>query len=234
MMRAPPSAAARPGRMRQWWLNRPVRSKGMIVVAAPLIALIAVSTASLTLQANERQERSVATTASALTASAQQVLLDTLNAETGVRGYVATRDPAFLQPYNAALARFPRDQAALRAAAIAEEDSRQEQAVAATATAAMSGLDTLRALTSVGASITTLTPGFDDAKTTMDTLRRQAAALTQRSTAINLARRADITRMESTIDWVTIAGLILGVLASLLGVALFGSGISRRVTAGAG
>ena len=71
-MRAPPSAAARPGWMQRWWLNRPVRSKGMVVVAAPLIALIAVSTASLTLQANERQERSVATTASALTASAQQ------------------------------------------------------------------------------------------------------------------------------------------------------------------
>src|ERR1700722_16560436 len=187
MMRAPPSAAARPGRMRQWWLNRPVRSKGMIVVAAPLIALIAVSTASLTLQANERQERSVATTASTLTASAQQVLVDTLNAETGVRGYVATRDPAFLQPYNAALARFPRAQAALRAAAIAEGDSREERAVAATATTAMSGLGTLRALTSVGASITTLTPGFDDGKTTMDTLRRQAAALTQTSSAINLA-----------------------------------------------
>src|ERR1700722_6035349 len=107
MMHAPPSAAARPGRMREWWLNRPVRSKGMVVVAAPLIALIAVSAASLTLQANERQERSVALTASALTASAQQVLSDAVNAETGVRGYMATRDPVFLQPYNAALARFP-------------------------------------------------------------------------------------------------------------------------------
>ena len=34
-----------------------VRVKGMIVVAVPLIALIAVTSASLVLQYNERQER---------------------------------------------------------------------------------------------------------------------------------------------------------------------------------
>ena len=63
----------------------------------------------------------------------------------------------------------------------------------------------------------------------MDTLRRQTADLTRGPAAINLARRADITRLESTIDWVSIAGLALGVLAGLIGGALFGSGISRRV-----
>ena len=59
-----------------------MRAKGMVVVAVPLLALIAVTSASLTLQANERQERSVALTASALTTSAQQVedLLNTVNA----------------------------------------------------------------------------------------------------------------------------------------------------------
>jgi hypothetical protein len=32
--------------LRQWWLNRTVRAKGMIVVAVPLVALIAVSLAA--------------------------------------------------------------------------------------------------------------------------------------------------------------------------------------------
>jgi signal transduction histidine kinase/ActR/RegA family two-component response regulator len=228
-MRAPPSAAVRPGWMQRWWLNRPVRAKGMIVVAAPLIALIGVTSASLTLQANERQERSVALTASALTASAQQVLSDAENAETGVRGYAATGEPMFLQPYSVSVTRFARDQAALRAAAIAEGDSRAERVAVAAATAEMAGLARLRSATSAGISVTALRSELQSGKVTMDGLRGQIAAMTQRSTAVSLARRADITRMESTIDWVTIAGLALGVLAGLIGVALFGSGISRRI-----
>jgi signal transduction histidine kinase/CheY-like chemotaxis protein len=232
-MRSPPSAAVRPGWMQQWWLNRPVRSKGMVVVAAPLIALIAVSSASLTLQYNERQERSVAMTASALTTSAQQVLADAVNAETGVRGYAATGDALFLQPYSVSVTRFAKDQAALRAAAIAEGDSRAARTAAATATAAMADLAKLRSAISAGASVTALRPSLEHGKTTMDRLRGQIAALAEGPTAINLARRADITRMESIIDWVNIAGLALGVLAGLIGVALFGSGISRRVTVAA-
>jgi signal transduction histidine kinase/CheY-like chemotaxis protein len=210
-----------------------VRAKGLVVVAVPMIALIAVTSASLALQYNERQERSAALTASALTTSAQQVLVDTLNAETGVRGYAATGEALFLLPYNAALTRFPGDQAALRAAAIAEGDSRAEGTAAVTASTAMADLAKLRSAISAGASATALRSDLENGKTNMDALRTQTAALARDPAAINLARRADITRMESTIDWVSIGGLVLGVLAGLIGVALFGSGISRRVTVAA-
>jgi signal transduction histidine kinase/CheY-like chemotaxis protein len=215
--------------MHRWWLDRPMRAKGMVVIAVPLIALIAVSSASLALEANERQERSVSMTASALTAAAQQVLVDAVNAETGVRGYAATRDALFLQPYTVSVTRFAGDQAALRAAAIAEGDSRAERTLAATATAEMAELANLRSAISAGASATALTPALENGKTTMDRLRRQTAALDQGPAAIHTARHADIIQMESTISWVSIAGLALGVLAGLIGVALFGSGVSRRV-----
>ncbi len=207
-----------------------MRAKGLIVVAAPLIALTAVSSASLALQYNERQERSVALTASSLTTSAQQVLSDALNAETGARGYAATRDPVFLQPYNRTLTRIAGDQAALRAAAIAEGDSRAERTAAATTTRVLTDLAQLRSAVSAGVPAATLLPARLSEKATMDSLRAQIAALVQRPAALNRARRADITRLESTIDWVSIAGLALGLLAGLIGVALFGSGISRRVT----
>jgi signal transduction histidine kinase/CheY-like chemotaxis protein len=216
--------------MHRWWLDRPMRAKGLVVVAAPLIALIAVTSASLALQYNERQERSVALTASALTTSAQQVLSDAVNAETGVRGYAATRNPLFLQPYSGSVSRFARDQAALRAAAVAEGDSSAVRTPEATATTEMADLAKLRSAIGAGASVTALRPALENGKTTMDTLRAQVAALVLGPTTTNRARRADITQMESTIDWVSIAGLALGLLAGLIGVALFGSGISRRVT----
>src|SRR5580692_12499068 len=111
---------ARPGRLKRWWLDRSVRAKGMTVVAAPLIALLGVSSASLILQANEQQERHIGLASSAVSNSANQLLADAVNAETGVRGYAATGDPLFLRPYDLALTRIGADRKSLRKAAIAE------------------------------------------------------------------------------------------------------------------
>src|SRR6185437_4163511 len=73
-MDSTPPAAAHPGRLHQWWLNRSVRAKGIIVVAVPLISLIAITSASLVLQANERQERTAGRAASNVSSAAQQVM----------------------------------------------------------------------------------------------------------------------------------------------------------------
>ncbi len=210
-----------------------MRVKGRIVVAVPLIALIGVTSASLVLQHNEQQERQVSRTASALSTAAQQVLSDAVNAETGVRGYAATGDPLFLQPYNLTLTRIAQDRVVLHNAAVAQGDSRAEQAAAATTDQELAELAQLRSAISAGTSATSLRPALESGKVTMDALRSQIGALAQGAAAIVAARRADITRMESTIDAVTIVGLALGVLAGLIGIALFTSGISRRVDAAA-
>ena len=210
-----------------------MRVKGRIVVAVPLIALIGVTSASLVLQHNEQQERQVSRTASALSTAAQQVLSDAVNAETGVRGYAATGDPLFLQPYNLTLTRIAKDRVALHDAAVAQGDSRAEQTGEATTAREMAELAQLRSAISAGTSATSLRPALESGKATMDALRSQIGALAQGAAAIVVARRADITRMESTIDTVTIVGLALGVLAGLIGIALFTSGISRRVAAAA-
>ena len=52
--------ANRPWWLRQWWLNRPLRAKGLIVVAVPLFALIGTTSASLALTHDQSQERTVA------------------------------------------------------------------------------------------------------------------------------------------------------------------------------
>ncbi len=55
-----PPGADRPRGLRQWWLDRSLRTKGLIVVAVPLIALFATTSANLVLQHSESGERSVA------------------------------------------------------------------------------------------------------------------------------------------------------------------------------
>jgi CHASE3 domain sensor protein len=218
-MRSPLPPDAGPGRLGRWWLDRSVRAKGMTVVAVPLLALVAVTSASLVLQHSERQERAVALTASALNNSAQQVVADAANAETGVRGYAATRDPVFLQPYDLTLTRLAGDLAVLRAAAVAQGDSRAERTVAATTATEMADLARLRSAVGAGAPVTVLRPALVNGKKTMDALRSQVAGLVRGPAAINLARRAGITRLASVIDWVSIAGLVLGLLAGLIGAA---------------
>jgi len=103
-----PGGADRAHGVRRWWLDLSLRGKGLIVVAVPLIALMALmalTTANLVLQRNEGTGRTVSLNARAQVAAAGQVLSDAVNAESGIRGYAATRDPLFLAPYTLALTR---------------------------------------------------------------------------------------------------------------------------------
>ena len=110
-----PPGGVRPDWLRQWWLDMSLRAKGLTVVAAPLIALMAITSANLLLQHNESHERSVSTNARTVASAGTQVLADAVNAETGIRGYAATRDPLFLAPYNLTLTRMGAERRALRA-----------------------------------------------------------------------------------------------------------------------
>ena len=224
---------AHPGRFRQWWLDRSVRAKGTIAIAAPLVALIGVSSAGLALQFNEQQERRVALASSALTNSANQVLADAVNAESGVRGYAATDDPLFLDPYNLTLSRLAKDLTALRADAVADGYGRQEPAAAATTAKEMAELARMRSAISKGDLGMALRPQLEAGKVTMDLLRRQVAGLAVGPAAVLVIRRAEVTRMQSTIDMVTIAGLVLGMIAGVIGIALFASGVSGRIAGAA-
>jgi signal transduction histidine kinase/ActR/RegA family two-component response regulator len=219
----------RPSRLRQWWLDRSVLVKGMIVVSIPLAALLGITSASLVLQASEQQERRVGTAASSLNTSANQVLADAVNAESGVRGYVAAGEPLFLQPYNVTRARLGQEIATLRTAARVAGYSRQERVIEATAAKAMAELEQMRSATARGIPATAQRSALDNGQNTMDLLRSQVASLVKGPSGVVLMRRADITRMEREIDALTIVGMVLGVLAGLIGVALFTSGISGRL-----
>jgi PAS domain S-box-containing protein len=219
--------------LQRWWLDRPVRAKGMIVIAVPLIALAGTTSASLALQHKEHQERSVATSSSALRSAADLVLADTVNAESGIRGYAATGDSLFLSPYNLTLTRIGAERKSLRVAAITADDSREQRSVDATTGNVLAELAQLRSTVSAGVSASGLLLELLNTKTTMDLLRRQMADLVSGAAASVIARRQEITRLETTIDELDVTGLVLGLLAGLGGVALFTSGISRRVAVAA-
>ena len=224
-----PPAADQPRGLRQWWLDRSLRVKGLIVVAVPLIALMGITTANLLLQQNESSERSVSTNARNLASAASQVVTDVVNAETGIRGYAATRSPPFLDRYNLTLTRIGADRRSLREAAIVEGAVRQQQAVDATTGKVLFQFAQLRSAVSRGISVQNLHPGLWKQRNTMDLLRRQAASLADAPTALVAIAHNKITALQTKIELLDVAGLAVGLLAGLAGVALFTSGIARRV-----
>jgi CHASE3 domain len=206
-----------------------LRAKGLIVVAVPLIALMGTNSANLLLQRNESNERTVSTDARNLVSAAEQVLADSVNAETGVRGYASTRDALFLDPYNLTLTRIGSERRSLREAAVIEGDSRQQQAVDATTGKVLLELAQLRSAIGRGISVGNLRLALENEKMTMDLLRRQVADLASGPTAVVAVQHNKITALQTRIDLLDIAGLVVGLLGGVAGVALFTSGIARRV-----
>jgi signal transduction histidine kinase/ActR/RegA family two-component response regulator len=205
----------------------------MIVVAVPLIVLMGITSANLLLQRNESNERNVAIAARNLSDAASQVLTDALNAETGIRGYAATREPVLLAPYHLALTRIGAERGSLRETAVIDGAGRQQRAVDATTGNVLSELTQLRTAVSHGITAENLGPPLENEKMTMDLLRRQVANLVGSTAALAAIQNNNITALQTRINLLDIAGLALGLLAGLAGIALFTSGIARRVGANA-
>jgi len=218
-------------RLRQWWLDLSVRLKGLIVIAVPLAALIGTTSASLALQYNEQRDRTVAVVGRNLATAAAQVLSDAVNAETGVRGYGMTDDRLILAPYNLALTRIGADRMSLRAAAVQEGDSPGQRIVDGTTGTVFAELAQLNSAVSSDSSLANLRSAVENEKSTMDRLRLQVADLAGPSAALVVTRSEAITAQEQAIDSLNIAALALGLIAGLIGVALFTLGISRRLVA---
>ncbi len=225
--------ADRPRRLRRWWLDRSVRAKGLIVIAIPLAALLGTTSASLALQRSEGQQRLRAATSTNLGNTANAVLVDALNAETGVRGYAVTGDPLFLAPYDLMLTRIGAERRSLDDDAIAEGNIRSEQLADVALGAVLGDLAHLRSAISRGPSSKEIAPALKTGKLAMDLLRRRIAGIGGGSARLAAGQRGRIGRLETAITALNVAGLLIGLLAGLAGVALFTSGISRRVAAAA-
>src|SRR3984957_5699722 len=102
------------GSPRRRWADMSLRGKGLVVIAIPLVALIGDSAVLLAVTSSRRNAANEVTQGAKLisTATDRQAIL--IDAETGVRGYLASDDAdiRFLEPYDQALARLPANAAA--------------------------------------------------------------------------------------------------------------------------
>jgi signal transduction histidine kinase len=220
------------GRIARWWLDRPLRTKGLVVLALPMLVLVVTVVASFVVERHEVALRQRALAVNALANQSASVLTLLLNAETGVRGYALTRDPSFLQPYNEAVSQAPGAVASWLANAPAIIGQEDANAVAQSVRQELEGLGRIRQAVSSGqVSPKEITPQLTADKATMDELRARLNNI-QASEAATLNSRTDsVDFLHSVLETIDVAGLGIGVIGGITAMVLFVRAIVRRIGA---
>jgi signal transduction histidine kinase len=214
----------------RWWADRPLRAKGLIVIAIPLAALIASAPLVFAqIRTAERLNDRVRVTLQ-VDRQIQTVLLSLLDAETGIRGYVASRRDVFLQPYFTGLARLPSQTSTLSALVAGDpEQIARSKDVERLSREELSHLAALRVLAErVDASRSLETRLLARGKTTMDDIRATLGAMRRTADRALAAQQVAANRAEHGTVLGVIIRTAIGLLGGLVAVVLFTSGIVRR------
>ena len=216
------------GRFLRRWENWGLRTKGLAVVAVPLAALALAGGVFAVFQVQDQRAGRLDSQSDAVRTTIQHVTIDLVNAETGVRGFLLTRQPGFLQPFLDAQANTNSDINQL--ISLVKDNPSQEhraQLVKSLAATRLTHLQALLAATSVPASAELGL--LAESKVSMDAVQAELTQMDRVEARVQAARTADHNRITT---WFNVAiavviglGLAGGIAASLL----FGFGVSRRV-----
>jgi signal transduction histidine kinase/ActR/RegA family two-component response regulator len=211
-----------------WWVDRSLRTKGLLVLAAPLAMLLTAAAVFFfsTAQADSAQRSVNHTRAVEADLAAAQTLV--VDGETGIRAFLATGDEVFLEPAGRARARLgdtldrleqltAEDPAqAARLDRVRQEVARGLQTDAPQGVAPGSGAQQLRAwFLEQKASTDAIRSVLAEMRTAQE--QRLAAAMDDR----------DAWRARNRVG--TGLALAVGVAAGLIGVLAFTLGITRRL-----
>ncbi|MFZ6845271.1 ATP-binding protein [Undibacterium sp. RuTC16W] len=212
----------------RWWSDRPLRIKGLIVIAVPIMVLLGtlISGYLMGVQAKRAQENVQRTIQ--IQRDIQEVHTLLAEAATGVRGYLLTGYKNFLTPYQISETELPKTLQRLKGQI---RDRQQTELLNELSALAVKKSDGLVELINIGpgSSPEKLTQALvrnkkvlDDLRAHIDTMLVREEKLRQES--VNQANRVyDLTMI------VTAAAAIAGVLGALLTSLLFSAGIVRRV-----
>src|ERR671919_106282 len=98
----PVSTHRRPRTPRRLWADLSLRAKGVFVVSLPVLALAAVIATFSLAQRREEAADQASQRAADVRTTVRSLLVSLLDLETGVRGFLITRDLRFLDPYREA------------------------------------------------------------------------------------------------------------------------------------
>jgi PAS domain S-box-containing protein len=212
------------------WADLSLGRKGVVVIALPLVALVVSTLAFLWVDQEEDRIRADVDHTLEVRDEIQQVSQSLTNAETWARGFLLTQDETFLEPYRNALIQLPAELARLGSLVenLPDQSARVER------------IDTLS--TEQLALIGELTTGpggpptgeerselLRTSKELQDELRGELGAMRDQQNRLLAIRSRDVERIQNVALIVIAGGGVMGLLGGLAAMAMFTSGVVKRV-----
>jgi PAS domain S-box-containing protein len=222
-----PWARFRRGSLAGWSL----RLKGVLVVALPAVALVGATTALFVVERQVAHRDAVVARTVGIDRAAQDVLQLLTDAETGVRGHVATGDAQFLEPEQRARRRLP---AALHRLDVLADDPREISLSADIKSLAGRELAALRTLerrdaTSPEASKAETAALVLRGKATMDAVRDVAGRMKAYEAGVERRVDRDWARTLRWANRLTVLLALFGLIGGIGGAGLLMERLVRRV-----
>ena len=215
--------------MPTFWNNLPIRPKGLVVVAIPLVALIVATGALYFAQSEHDQEQAGLRHIDQVKSQVQTVQALLLEAETGVRGFRLTMKRNFMKPYEAAFARLPRALASLEEL-VGDNPAQLERARRVRFLAGQQ-LEVLASLLSPdpGTEAETNAVLVQDNRL-MGQLRQELDGMLRAEEAA-LDRQLEVVQTSSRRERaLSIGAVLVGLLGGLLATILFTTGVAKRIS----
>src|SRR5581483_1013632 len=217
------------------WLNLPIRSKGLAVIAIPTICLILAIAAVGWLQQSTAVAASWVLHTQQVRLEAQRLQNSLIEAETSVRGYDVTRRDDFLDPYTAALQTVPDTLVKLHA--LVNDNPQQIQRLNEIGALAQQRTDLLVANVQIARRAATqaidpeLVANMSQGKQVMDRLSAVLSAFLAEEQRLQAVRDAQLQSQRSLTLAALVGSGIVAVVGGLLANSLFSAGVARRLDA---
>ena len=203
--------------------NLSLRTKGVLVVAIPVCALLMAMAVFYRFDQQLRQAQAAVERGSGLRSDIRDILIGMVDAETSVRGYLLSHNSAFLEPYEAARLRLPQVLDHLHRT-ISPEQAPRLASVDELVRRILASLDHGRQ-----APGETAAGQLEADKAAMDDLRGQLRAMQEHEDRLLALHTAQERRLETWLRSALFAGGALGLLGGIVGVLLFTTSIGRRI-----
>jgi signal transduction histidine kinase len=205
--------------------------KGLLLVAVPLLAQLALLGVLAKLQYDAAHAEHWAMHTKDVIAQAEQTFRRLLEAQTGVRGLVLTGNPEFAAAYHGAVARVPPDLDELQH--MVSDNPTQNQRVRQIRTRAdalLAWLGVEVGLVQSGRRAEAVTHLQEvDGKRLLDEARAALVDFLREEDRVHAEREADLRRTSARRSWALAAGGVLALGSSIVLALIFSRGVVRRL-----
>ena len=212
------------------WVDRSMRTKGLVVIAVPIAILFVVlgSTSWFTHVDNRAQD--VASSARQIVDAATTLENSLLSAEAGVSDYLLTGNPSFRASYGRAEKQVPPQLGQLEALTLDAPQGRSwGPAIQHDSDGLVSALAHLNLASPSPMPSTSVRALLASVRSRTDRLRSDVSSLTGEETAIIVSQQSDIHTSNVFLPAIAIAAVVLALAGGVMVSQLFTTGVVRRL-----